>query len=150
MDKHLHRFHIPVMGTAFTIDSPLKIAKFGISSVVSIGDDELCEEMRHYYSEQYNRPYSAIKRFSDDYRAKRITAYLDLLHELVSEQFDDLKSQTFCEGNDIDHYFEMLPENSSMKQKYSMMTQKITSVGKNSHRVCCGLKGFYMYLKEYY
>lgn len=123
MDKHLHRFHIPVMGTAFTIDSPLKIAKFGISSVVSIGDDELCEEMRHYYSEQYNRPYSAIKRFSDDYRAKRITAYLDLLHELVSEQFDDLKSQTFCEGNDIDHYFEMLPENSSMKQKYSMMLE---------------------------
>ena len=36
-----HQFHIPVMGTAFTIDTPLKVARFGISSVVSLCDDEL-------------------------------------------------------------------------------------------------------------
>ena len=30
-----HSLHIPVMGTAFTIDTPLKVGKFGISSVVS-------------------------------------------------------------------------------------------------------------------
>ncbi len=44
-----HEFHIPVMGTAFTIDTPLKVARFGISSVVSLCDDELCEEMRQHW-----------------------------------------------------------------------------------------------------
>jgi len=30
-----HSFHIPVMGTGFTIDTPLKVARYGISSVIS-------------------------------------------------------------------------------------------------------------------
>ena len=42
MTQNIHDFHIPVMGTAFTIEAaPYKVARFGISSVVSIGDDEL-------------------------------------------------------------------------------------------------------------
>jgi len=45
-----HSFHIPVMGIAFTIDSPIKIAKYGISSVISIVDDFLIEKMNEYYS----------------------------------------------------------------------------------------------------
>ena len=32
----VHNFYIPVMGTGFTIDTPLKVAKYGISSVVSL------------------------------------------------------------------------------------------------------------------
>jgi len=28
-DSPLHKFHIPVMGLAFTIDSPIKVARFG-------------------------------------------------------------------------------------------------------------------------
>ena len=31
-----HTFHIPVMGLAYTVDSPVKVARFGISSVISI------------------------------------------------------------------------------------------------------------------
>lgn len=38
--KPLHTFHIPVMGLAFTIDSPLRVAHYGIDSVISIMDDE--------------------------------------------------------------------------------------------------------------
>ena len=38
-----HTFHIPVMGTGFTVDTPLKVARFGISSVMSIGDDMLLD-----------------------------------------------------------------------------------------------------------
>ena len=34
-----HTFHIPVMGTGFTVDTPLRVARFGISSVMAIGDD---------------------------------------------------------------------------------------------------------------
>jgi hypothetical protein len=28
-----HSFHIPVMGLAFTIDTPIRVAHYGISSV---------------------------------------------------------------------------------------------------------------------
>ena len=54
---NVHSFFIPVMGTAFTIDTPLKVAKYGISSVISIGDDELCEDMRQHYSQKHGLPY---------------------------------------------------------------------------------------------
>ena len=37
----LHSFHIPVMGLGFTIDTPLKVAHYGIDSVISIVDDDL-------------------------------------------------------------------------------------------------------------
>ena len=29
--RSAHTFHIPVMGTGFTIDTPLRVAKYGIS-----------------------------------------------------------------------------------------------------------------------
>ncbi len=41
-----HTFHIPVMGLAYTIDTPIKVAKYGITSVVSIIEDYLIEQMR--------------------------------------------------------------------------------------------------------
>ena len=46
--KPAHNFHIPVMGLAYTIDSPIRVAQFGISSVVSIIDDEIVERMRDF------------------------------------------------------------------------------------------------------
>jgi hypothetical protein len=39
----VHSFHIPVMGLAYTIDS-IRVAQYGISSVISIADDELIEK----------------------------------------------------------------------------------------------------------
>jgi hypothetical protein len=45
-ENKVHTFHIPVMGLAFSIDTPVKVARFGISSVVSIVDDVLIEQMR--------------------------------------------------------------------------------------------------------
>jgi hypothetical protein len=55
-----HTFHIPVMGTGFTIDTPLKVARYGISSVLSLGDDKLIEKIRRYYCGQYGEPFNAI------------------------------------------------------------------------------------------
>lgn len=46
----LHTFHLSVMGLAFSIDSPLKVAQYGISSVLSLSADTLLEQMREYYS----------------------------------------------------------------------------------------------------
>ena len=44
----VHKFHIPVLGLGYSIDTPLKVARYGISSVVSVVDDELIERMRKY------------------------------------------------------------------------------------------------------
>ena len=55
-----HQFHIPVMGTSFTIDTPLKVAKYGISSVIALADDLLIERIREFYCRQENEPYEAI------------------------------------------------------------------------------------------
>jgi hypothetical protein len=51
-----HTFHIPVMGTSFTVDTPLKVARYGISSVVSLVDDVLVEQMRRFHSERDDEP----------------------------------------------------------------------------------------------
>ena len=102
LNQNIHDFHIPVMGTAFTIDSPYKVARFGISSVVSIGDDELCEVMRKYYMEAHNLNYTPINKKDDvDYRAKRITAYLDLLEDLIQEQINNMKTSSFEKDSKI-------------------------------------------------
>ena len=119
--KSEHLFHIPVMGTSFTIDSPLRVARFGISSVVSLCDDELCENMRAFYSKKFNLDYEEIPKLSDDYRARRITAYLNLLNFCVNKQIDDIKLLSFNKKNDLTKYFELLPENSRLKVLYKTM-----------------------------
>jgi hypothetical protein len=117
----LHSFHIPVMGLGYTVDSPLKVARFGISSVVSIMDDHLLEEMRRIYSRKGGIPYQYIDEKEEDYRAKRITAYLDFLHERVEAQMTEMKSQPFGAGADIDKYFELLPSENPLFNLYHEM-----------------------------
>ena len=82
-----HTFQIPVMGIGFTIDTPLKVAPFGISSVISLGDDLLVERMREFYSKKFDFPFTEVTRNEIDYRAKRITLYLNLMNRLVKNKF---------------------------------------------------------------
>ena len=42
-NSRVHSFHIPVLGLAFSIDTPIRVARFGISSVISIVDDILID-----------------------------------------------------------------------------------------------------------
>jgi hypothetical protein len=121
--KSEHLFHIPVMGTSFTIDTPLRVARFGISSVVSLCDDELCENMREFYSKKFNLIFEPIKKGSEDCRAKRITQYLNLLDDCVNKQIEEMKSQSFNEDNDLVAYFELLPESSNLKGLYKTMVK---------------------------
>src|SRR5690606_5144526 len=116
-----HSFHIPVLGLAYSIDTPLKVARFGISSVVSIVDDELIERMRKYHSEKNNLHYYPINKTDLDYRAKRITAYLNLLNRLVENQITELKAQDFENSSDLHRYFELLPDHSKKKIIYLKM-----------------------------
>lgn len=118
-----HSFHIPVMGLAFTIDSPIKVAHFGISSVMSIIEDRLIEMMRKHYYESINEKYIPITTSEPDYRAKRITDYLNLVNRLVKLQVEKLKSSAFHLGSDLVKYFEMLPTESRLREHYFQMTQ---------------------------
>ena len=119
-----HSFHIPVMGTGFTIDSPVKVAHFGIASVISIGDAILCEKMRKFYCESTGRAYTEIAIKDEDAHARRIEAYLNLVHELVQENFTKLKATSFDDASsDIVKYFEMLPDKSSLKESYNAMLE---------------------------
>lgn len=115
-----HSFHIPVMGTGFTIDSPLKIGRYGITSVVSIVDDQIIELMREHYCKQAGEPYEQISMDVEDYRAKRITAYLDLMDRILSAQFESLKAAEFAPGSELTRYFDLLPEG-ELKSKYKSM-----------------------------
>lgn len=115
-----HSFYIPVMGTGFTIDTPLFVAKYGITSVLSLVDDVLIEQMRRYWCERYGEPYEKIANADLDCRAKRITAYLNLLKKLVDRQSVQLQNEQFEPGSDITKYFEMLPNN-ELKQSYQCM-----------------------------
>ncbi len=115
-----HTFHIPVMGTGFTIDTPLKVARYGISSVVSLVDDVLIEQMRRVISAAHGEACEPIEDDADDARSHRITAYLDLLDRLVKQQVERLRSAAFEAGSEVTRYFEMLPA-SPLRDLYHRM-----------------------------
>jgi len=116
-----HTYHIPVLGLAFSIDTPLKVARYGISSVVSIVDDVLLERMREYHAKKCGRAFVPIPEKSADHRASRITAYLNLLKDIVDEQFITLKNSEFVEGSEVSKYFDLLPHESDLKKLYNKM-----------------------------
>ena len=107
------------MGTAFTADSPLKVAHYGINTVVALADDVLLERLRKYYSELYNIYYSEINNNTKDYRADRITSYLNLVHDIVSKKYDEFVFTTKEKFEDIKKYYSMLPERSEVKKEFN-------------------------------
>lgn len=114
-----HSFHIPVMGLAYTIDSPIKVAHFGINSAISIIEDNLIEVMRKYYYKKSNETYVPISVKEKDYRARRITDYLNLMQGMVSSKMEKLKTAAIEKESEFTKYFEMLPEASILKQEYN-------------------------------
>ncbi|MFT2008058.1 hypothetical protein ACMA1I_05225 [Pontibacter sp. 13R65] len=118
-----HTFHIPVMGLAFSVDSPLKVARFGISSVLSLSNDALLEQMRSYYSQQYNLPYAPISDKDEDYRARRITACLNMVDTVVKKQMEEMRKEKFTPDSQVTKYFTLLPDHSPLKALYHHMQE---------------------------
>ncbi|WP_192348383.1 hypothetical protein [Algoriphagus sp. Y33] len=116
MSQHItaHSFHIPVMGLGYTVDTPIKVAKYGISSVISIMDDYLLEDMRKIYSKKYVREFVSIADTEEDYRAKRVTAYLNLTQSIVEEQFNKLINEDWATNTELRKYLDLLPENAPL------------------------------------
>jgi len=118
MTDYFHTFHIPVMGTGHSVDTPIRVAPLGISSVISLVDDLLLEKIRKYYTSKFNLPYVKIPRNAQDGRAKRITAYLDTVYEIVRKKMEETRNQPFFKNNNKRKYFELLPEESLLRKKY--------------------------------
>jgi len=114
-----HTFHIPVMGTAFTADSPLKVAHYGINTVIALADDVLLERLRRYYSELYNFSYHEIKNNTKDYRAERITSYLNMVNRIVQLNYEKFTLSTKEVFEDVKKYFSLLPQNSGVKKEFN-------------------------------
>lgn len=113
-----HTFHIPVLGLAFSIDSPIKVAQYGISSAVSLVDDELTERLRKYYSEQHDIQFQQINNKEIDARADRLTAYLDMMQDIIDKQIETLKKSFFHESENLHQYFRLLANNNPVYQLY--------------------------------
>jgi len=119
-----HTFHIPVMGIGFTIDTPVKISHLGISSAISLVDDILMEKIRKMYCKKYKMKYEEITDKIEDFRAKRITSYLNLVNKLAEDKFEELKNSTLEKAYELKEYFNLLPENSSLKKEFENMKNK--------------------------
>ncbi len=118
-----HTFHIPVMGLAYTIDTPVKVAHLGINSVISIVQDNLIEKMRAHYYTLLQEPYAPITAQEPDCRAKRITDYLNLVNRMVQQNVKRVRQAPFNKDSEIDRYFKLLPESSSVKRIFTSMVQ---------------------------
>ncbi|WP_430612696.1 hypothetical protein [Flavobacterium sp. JP2137] len=122
--KSLHTFHIPVMGLAYTIDSPIRVAKYGISSVISVMDDELMEKMNQFYSLQFGFPYQEITKKMEDFRCKRITSYLNLVDKIVKQKFSQWKEELSESKKAVENYIEMLPSSSEIRREFQKFIQE--------------------------
>lgn len=126
--KKVHSFHIPVMGIGYTIDTPLKVAHYGIDSVISLVDDILLEKLRKVYCQKFQFPYEEISEKIDDYRAKRITSYLNLIKELAEKKFEELKNSAAEKSHELKEYFNMLPDNTRLKEEFKNLADNYLNV----------------------
>jgi hypothetical protein len=121
LNSDAHKFHIPVMGLGFTIETPVKVAHYGINSVVSIIEDHLLERMRAIISAREELPFAPIPPEAEDHRAKRVTAYLEMLQLIVDRNLLKLKSESFVHGKDIKKYFSLLPSDSEARKLFGIL-----------------------------
>lgn len=106
------------MGLGYTVDTPIKVAKFGISSVVSIMDDFLLEDMRRIYSKKLELDFTPIAETETDYRAKRVQAYLDLIHHVIQCQMEELATENWNLSGTMSQLISLLPQESTIAQLF--------------------------------
>ena len=109
------------MGIGHSVDTPIRVAPFGIASVISLVDDILFEKIRKYYSEKYALAYVNLAMNEQDGRAKRITAYLETVRKIVGIKMEAIREQPFFEVNDKSKYFDLLPEESPLRKGHNKL-----------------------------
>ncbi len=116
------------MGIGYTLDTPLKVSPYGIDSVISLVDDILLEKLRKMYCSKYELIYDEITEKVEDFRAKRITSYLNLIYDLAEKKFEEIKNATVEKSNELKEYFNMLPDSSTIKQEFKQLTSKYFNI----------------------
>lgn len=107
------------MGIGYTIDTAIKVAHLGIDSVLSLVDDGLIEKMRAYHSEKFGINFKPIPVKKSDYRALRISAYLNLINLIVKSKFSKLKAERLSDNGQLKYYIDLLPESHEIKSLYA-------------------------------
>lgn len=106
------------MGTGFSIDTPIRVGHLGIDSVISIVDDLLVERIRKHYCTEFGLPFHSISRNADDGRARRIAAYLDMVQEIVTRKFDDMRNASLAYSDEKRRYFQLMEDSHPLKSLY--------------------------------
>lgn len=115
-----HTFHIPVLGVGYSVDTPVKVAPLGISSVISLVDDTTIEKMREFYSQKFDIPFKKITHDVEDFRAKRITSYLNVVDEIVQRKVAELKNSVSEVGGEFEKYLQLLPDATEIRKKLNL------------------------------
>lgn len=111
------------MGIGYTADTPLKVSNYGIDSVISLVDDILLEKLRRMYCEKFGMSYFEITDQIDDFRARRITSYLNLINELALKKYEEFKNATTETASSIREYFDLFPYTSTLRQEFLKLTK---------------------------
>lgn len=116
------------MGLGFTIDTPIKVAHLGISSAISVMEDNLIEKMRRHYASLYALPYTEIPATAYDARANRIKAYLELVQTISDLKYSSgmaaINGTTDFEQN----YIELAPTGGELQHLYHAFKQNPANV----------------------
>lgn len=126
----VHKIHIPVMGVCYTVDTPIRVAHLGLTSVISLVDDGLLEEYRMSYGERLGIDVGSPQTT----RIGRIRSYLDFMADEVARKFEWICGMRLarcvgdggvpCSGatcvdlTEKDRYFLMLPADSPLRAEY--------------------------------
>ncbi len=119
-----HSFHIPVMGIGFTADAALTAAPYGVDTVISLVDDMLIERLRQMHCQLNDISFKPISRKTEDFRAKRITSYLNLIHKLLDDKYHEMKNSALDKSRELKEYFSSLPDSASVKQEFFELVKR--------------------------
>lgn len=119
------------MGTGFSIDTPLRVAHLGIDSVISLVDDLLIERVHRHYAELRGLDFKPVSAKDPEARTHRITAYLDLMNEMVKEKVEHVRSLPFFEDNEKKRYFDLLPDGHELKQKFNTLMEMAPGIDRD-------------------
>jgi hypothetical protein len=117
-----HNFHIPVMGSGHTIDTPLRVARWGISSTISLVDDIMIEQIHRLHAERRGIAFSKVDPHDPKARAERIRRYMDFLYREVLLQVEELRAQSFAPDSDKTRWFRLLPDSSPLKREWKALS----------------------------
>ncbi|MDD4553342.1 MAG: hypothetical protein PHP04_04015 [Bacteroidales bacterium] len=81
------------------------------------------EKLRAFYSKKFDLPFQAISKKIDDFRAKRITAYLNMVNKIAHDKFEELKTTCDQKSSEFSKYIDLLQDSSALKQKFEQFKQ---------------------------